>query len=47
MDICDTGVGISANDQRNLFKVFGKLDSTIHLNKQGVGLGLMISKNIC
>jgi len=46
-EIIDTGVGISEEDKRNLFQVFGKLKKTYHINQQGVGLGLMISKQLC
>lgn len=41
----DTGLGIRDKDKPKLFKAFGKLndnDSSI-MNKNGVGLGLMIS----
>lgn len=38
----DTGIGISKENQRHLFKRFGKLNEAI----QGNGLGLSISKNL-
>lgn len=47
IDIIDTGVGISDEDQKHLFQIFGKLKKTYHINQQGVGLGLMISKKLC
>ena len=42
----DTGVGIGQLDQQKLFKLFGSIDHSTHLNKNGIGLGLYISKNI-
>ena len=39
----DTGIGISEQDQKKLFKLFGFLESSAGRNKQGVGLGLAIS----
>jgi signal transduction histidine kinase len=40
----DTGVGISEENQDKLFKFFGFLKETKEMNKNGVGLGLAISK---
>ena len=42
----DTGVGIKKDKLQHLFKVFGKLKDSGKMNKSGVGLGLMISKEI-
>ena len=42
----DTGVGISEENQKKLFKMFGFLEDTQNMNKNGVGLGLAISKQI-
>ena len=42
-EICDTGVGIPADQISTLFRQFGKLEQTIVLNPQGAGLGLFIS----
>ncbi|KAL4446567.1 hypothetical protein ABPG74_005505 [Tetrahymena malaccensis] len=41
----DSGIGITEEGQKNLFKTFGKVDQEFrqNLNPQGVGLGLMIS----
>jgi signal transduction histidine kinase/CheY-like chemotaxis protein len=39
----DTGVGVSHEQQSNLFKLFGKLQENESLNPQGCGLGLHIS----
>jgi K+-sensing histidine kinase KdpD len=40
----DSGVGISKANQEKLFKLFGFLDETQEINKNGVGLGLVIAK---
>lgn len=45
-EVVDTGIGIEAHKLTTLFKAFGKLDDKVGLNKNGVGLGLMISKDI-
>jgi len=44
--VLDSGVGIKAEDQAKLFKLFGTIDSTKKLNTKGVGLGLSITKMI-
>ena len=44
--IQDTGVGISKENQEKLFKFFGFLQETESQNKNGVGLGLAISKQV-
>lgn len=44
-EIEDTGVGISSDQFKNLFKPFSTYDSN-GLNKQGIGLGLLISQKI-
>lgn len=44
----DTGLGIRDEDKPKLFKAFGKLsnnESSI-MNKNGVGLGLLISHQL-
>jgi len=40
----DQGIGISREDQQNLFMRFGRLDS--HTTVQGTGLGLWLSREI-
>ena len=40
----DTGTGISEEGLKQLFQEFGKIQETRHLNPQGIGLGLVISK---
>ncbi|MCU7965029.1 transporter substrate-binding domain-containing protein [Shewanella sp. SW32] len=42
----DTGIGISVEDQKNLFKPFSQGHGS-HNNYGGTGLGLMISKSLC
>ena len=42
----DTGIGISKKNQCKLFKFFGFLKESSKLNSNGVGLGLVISKQI-
>lgn len=33
VQVIDTGVGISEEDQKHLFKLFGKLKTTFHINQ--------------
>ena len=42
----DTGVGVPYEDQDKLFKLFGFVKDTAATNTSGIGLGLVISKNI-
>ena len=42
----DTGVGIAADEMPSLFTRFGKLLRTASINKEGIGLGLVIVKQI-
>jgi len=44
VSITDHGVGISRDDQRNLFTRFGRIESSAHV--QGTGLGLWLSREI-
>ena len=48
VEVEDTGIGISEEDQEMLFKAFEKIDlgARISLNSSGVGLGLVISNNL-
>ena len=39
-------MGISEDNQKNLFKLFGKVKDTEEMNTKGVGLGLAISLKI-
>lgn len=43
ISVVDTGIGIPIEDQEKLFKLFGFVQSTSHLNKNGIGLGLVIA----
>ena len=42
----DEGCGISPENKKSLFMNFGKLDESQNANKDGVGLGLSINKDI-
>jgi len=44
--VTDTGIGIQPEDCAKLFQMFGKLTSSLDLNQEGVGLGLMISNTL-
>ena len=44
--VIDTGIGIDPSDKKRLFKQFGKLEAKGEMNKEGIGLGLMISKTL-
>lgn len=44
-DVFDTGIGISEQNQANMFQLFGKIcQKNKNINKEGIGLGLYITK---
>lgn len=46
-EVYDTGIGISKDNQENLFKIFGKvMQKNKSINKEGIGLGLYITRNL-
>jgi len=45
-EVQDTGIGIKEEEIKKLFKLFGKLESTMKENPQGTGLGLYICKTL-
>jgi signal transduction histidine kinase len=45
--VWDNGLGISVENQKKLFKLFGTIENDKNLNKKGIGLGLYICKKIC
>jgi len=44
--ISDTGIGISKPEQKNIFEKFSRGDWKIQYNRQGIGLGLAIAREI-
>ena len=46
VEVRDTGVGISEENQQNLFKMFSSLKDHRQMNTHGVGLGLFICRQI-
>ncbi|WP_156156613.1 transporter substrate-binding domain-containing protein [Pseudomonas tussilaginis] len=47
LQIEDTGIGISAEDQKKLFKPFSQAADGVHKGQEGAGLGLLISRSLC
>ena len=46
VEIIDSGIGIKEEDQAKLFKLFGFVSDSAHMNTSGIGLGLVISQQI-
>lgn len=46
VSVKDTGIGISSVDQASLFTRFGKMQRNSDLNNDGLGLGLLIVKEL-
>ena len=44
--VSDTGTGIEAKDQQRIFEAFETLERTKSMNLEGIGMGLMICKNL-
>jgi PAS domain S-box-containing protein len=46
VDVIDTGIGISTENQQKLFSVFSQVENTYKRNTEGIGLGLTICKEL-
>lgn len=42
----DTGIGIAEREKDKLFKAFSKLDNSLKLSSQGIGVGLVVCKKL-
>ncbi len=47
VQVHDSGIGISEQDQQRLFEPFAQADNAIQSARGGAGLGLVISRNLC
>ncbi|MHC8365982.1 transporter substrate-binding domain-containing protein [Pseudomonas sp. ZT5P21] len=47
LQVEDSGIGISEQDQRRLFEPFAQADETGQSGRGGAGLGLVISRSLC
>ncbi len=46
VEVCDNGIGISAEDQKKVFEKYYKVDNSANNLEAGAGLGLAISKEL-
>ena len=46
ISVIDSGIGIDKKDHEKLFKLFGFVSDSEHMNTKGIGLGLMIADQI-
>jgi K+-sensing histidine kinase KdpD len=46
IQVIDTGAGIEYEHQDKLFKLFGFVQGPNKMNRNGIGLGLVIADNI-
>jgi CheY-like chemotaxis protein/nitrogen-specific signal transduction histidine kinase len=47
IDVCDTGIGIRAQDRQRIFEEFCQLGNPGRTSKKGMGLGLSIVQRLC
>lgn len=47
LSVCDTGVGITPEDQQRLFQPFAQVEPDSPQARSGTGLGLVISRSLC
>ncbi|PVZ60750.1 hybrid sensor histidine kinase/response regulator [Pseudomonas sp. B1(2018)] len=47
VQVHDSGIGISEQDQYRLFEPFAQADNAVQSARGGAGLGLVISRNLC